>query len=48
MKGAGTRRPTRRVQVIQALTPPRVLTSDGEAISGVYRRDNLPDGALVV
>jgi pyruvate,water dikinase len=24
-----------------------VLTSEGEAISGVYRRDNLPAGALV-
>jgi pyruvate,water dikinase len=31
----------------QALTPPRVLTSDGEAISGSYRRDDLPAGALV-
>jgi pyruvate,water dikinase len=31
----------------QALTPPRVLTSDGEAISGAYRRDDLPAGALV-
>src|SRR5207249_48298 len=31
----------------QALTPPRVLTSDGEAIAGVYRRDDLPAGALV-
>ncbi|GGS45473.1 rifamycin-inactivating phosphotransferase [Actinokineospora fastidiosa] len=30
-----------------ALTPPRVLTSDGEAVSGSYRRDDLPDGALV-
>ena len=30
-----------------ALTPPRVLTSDGEAINGTYRRDNLPTGALV-
>jgi pyruvate,water dikinase len=30
-----------------ALTPPRVLTSDGEAITGVYRRDDLPAGALV-
>jgi pyruvate,water dikinase len=30
-----------------ALTPPRVLTSDGEAIAGSYRRANLPDGALV-
>jgi pyruvate,water dikinase len=31
----------------RALTPPRVLTSDGEAIAGAYRRDDLPDGALV-
>ena len=31
----------------QALTPPRVLTSDGEAISGAYRRDDVPAGALV-
>jgi len=31
----------------QALTPPRVLTSDGEIISGAYRRDDLPPGALV-
>jgi rifampicin phosphotransferase len=31
----------------QALTPPRVLTSDGEAIAGVYRREDVPAGALV-
>ncbi|WP_328444332.1 phosphoenolpyruvate synthase [Streptomyces sp. NBC_00386] len=31
----------------QALTPPRVLTSDGEAVTGSYRRDDVPDGALV-
>ncbi len=30
----------------QALTPPRALTSDGECISGAYRRDDLPPGAL--
>ncbi|WP_433358229.1 rifamycin-inactivating phosphotransferase [Micromonospora saelicesensis] len=30
----------------QALTPPRVLTSDGEAITGAYRRDDVPAGAL--
>jgi pyruvate,water dikinase len=35
-------------QSYQALTPPRVLTSDGEAIAGAYRRDDdFPDGALV-
>jgi pyruvate,water dikinase len=31
----------------QALTPPRVLTSDGEGIAGAYRRDDVPAGALV-
>src|SRR6185369_5703524 len=30
----------------QALTPPRVLTSEGEVIAGAYRRD-VPAGALV-
>jgi pyruvate,water dikinase len=30
-----------------ALTPPRVLTSDGEAIAGSYRRNDLPVSALV-
>ncbi|RZU74418.1 pyruvate,water dikinase [Micromonospora kangleipakensis] len=30
-----------------ALTPPRVLTSDGEAITGAYRRDDVPTGALI-
>ncbi len=31
----------------QALTPPRVLTSDGEVIAGAYRRDAGPPDALV-
>jgi rifampicin phosphotransferase len=31
----------------QALTPPRVLTSDGEVIAGAYRRVDVPAGALV-
>ena len=30
----------------QALTPPRVLTSDGEAVAGAYRRPDVPVGAL--
>ncbi|MFG3554286.1 rifamycin-inactivating phosphotransferase [Micromonospora sp. NPDC047557] len=30
----------------RTLTPPRVLTSEGEAIAGAYRRDNVPAGAL--
>jgi phosphoenolpyruvate synthase/pyruvate phosphate dikinase len=35
------------VRSYQALTPPRVLTSDGEGIAGAYRRDDVPTGALV-
>jgi pyruvate,water dikinase len=30
----------------EALTPPRVLTSDGEAVAGTYRRGDVPPGAL--
>ncbi|MGE0732503.1 MAG: rifamycin-inactivating phosphotransferase [Acidimicrobiia bacterium] len=30
----------------QALTPPRVMTSDGEVIAAAYRRDDVPNGAL--
>ena len=30
-----------------ALTPPRVLTSDGECLAGSHRRDDLPADALV-
>src|SRR5262249_46022376 len=30
----------------RALTPPRVLTSDGEGIAGSYGREDLPAGAL--
>jgi rifampicin phosphotransferase len=29
------------------LTPPRVMTSEGEVVTGSYRRDGLPSGALV-
>ncbi|MDB4889818.1 MAG: phosphoenolpyruvate synthase [Gemmatimonadetes bacterium] len=31
----------------QTLTPPRVLTSDGEGVAGSYGRDDFPAGALV-
>jgi len=31
----------------QALTPPRVLTSEGEVIAGAYRRDDVPPGTLI-
>jgi pyruvate,water dikinase len=34
-------------QSYEALTPPRVITSDGEIVTGSYRRDDLPAGALV-
>jgi phosphoenolpyruvate synthase/pyruvate phosphate dikinase len=30
----------------RALTPPRVLTSEGEVIAGAYRREDAPAGAL--
>ncbi|MFF3575241.1 PEP-utilizing enzyme [Nocardia jiangxiensis] len=30
----------------RSLTAPRVLTSDGQALSGTYRREDLPAGAL--
>jgi rifampicin phosphotransferase len=31
----------------EALTPPRVMTSDGEVITGAYRREDVPPGALI-
>ena len=34
-------------RTFQSLTPPRVLTSDGEVVGGTYRRDGLPTGALI-
>ena len=34
-------------QVFEKLTPPRVMTSDGEIISGEYNMGNIPKGALV-
>lgn len=30
----------------EKLTPPRVITSDGEIIAGAYKRENLPAGAM--
>ncbi|MFC6010767.1 rifamycin-inactivating phosphotransferase [Nocardia lasii] len=33
-------------ETYRALTAPRVLTSDGETLTGAYRRDDLPPGAL--
>lgn len=34
-------------KLYEKLTPPRVITSDGEIIVGEYKRENLPDGAIV-
>ncbi|MEW4282575.1 phosphoenolpyruvate synthase [Priestia koreensis] len=34
-------------RVYEKLTPPRVITSDGEIISGTYKREDLPDEAIV-
>jgi len=31
----------------KGLTPPRVITSEGEIIRGAYKRNDLPAGALV-
>ncbi|MNS32261.1 Chondramide synthase cmdD [compost metagenome] len=31
----------------EKLTPPRVITSDGEIVAGRYKRDNLPAEAIV-
>jgi pyruvate,water dikinase len=41
------RRRKKAFRSYQGLTPPRVLTSDGEVIAGAYRRDDVPAGALV-
>ncbi|WP_448316919.1 rifamycin-inactivating phosphotransferase [Streptomyces sp. CO7] len=41
------RRRAEEFRSYHALTPPRVLTSDGEALTGAYRRDDVPAGALV-
>jgi rifampicin phosphotransferase len=34
-------------KIYEKLTPPRVITSDGEIIAGAYKRENLPAGAIV-
>lgn len=33
-------------KLYEKLTPPRVITSDGEIITGKYKRENLPAGAI--
>ncbi|MGC4379316.1 phosphoenolpyruvate synthase [Fictibacillus sp. Mic-4] len=34
-------------QLYEKLTPPRVITSDGEIVSGAYKRENLPSDAII-
>lgn len=34
-------------KLYEKLTPPRVMTSDGEIISGKYNRGNIPAGAII-
>jgi len=34
-------------KLFEKLTPPRVLTSDGECLSGRYNREDLPAGAII-
>ncbi|MDG2659050.1 hypothetical protein P7M12_25420, partial [Vibrio parahaemolyticus] len=34
-------------KLYEKLTPPRVMTSDGEIITGKYKRENLPADAIV-
>jgi phosphoenolpyruvate synthase/pyruvate phosphate dikinase len=34
-------------ELYEKLTPPRVITSDGEIVAGAYKRRNVPAGALV-
>jgi pyruvate,water dikinase len=34
-------------KIYEKLSPPRVITSDGEIVTGKYKRENLPAGAIV-
>lgn len=34
-------------KIYEKLTPPRVITSAGEIVTGAYKRENLPAGAIV-
>lgn len=36
----------REYKLFEKLTPPRIITSEGEVISGAYKRENLPVGAI--
>ncbi len=35
-------------EIFEKLTPPRVITSEGEIITGEYNIDKIPEGALAV
>jgi pyruvate,water dikinase len=37
---------TEAYRLYEKLTPPRVITSDGEVITGKYKREDLPPGAI--
>lgn len=34
-------------KIFEKLTPPRVITSDGEIVTGTYKRENLPANAII-
>jgi len=34
-------------KLFEKLSPPRVITSDGEIITGKYKRENIPPGAMI-
>src|SRR4029078_6850908 len=38
---------THEYKSYEKLTPPRVITSDGEIITGKYKREDLPPGSIV-
>jgi rifampicin phosphotransferase len=40
------RRRKAEYRAFEKLTPPRVITSDGDVPAGAYKREHLPDGAL--
>lgn len=40
-------KPKNAYKLYEKLTPPRVITSDGEIITGKYKRENLPAEAIV-
>ncbi|WP_341519483.1 phosphoenolpyruvate synthase [Bacillus paramobilis] len=41
------KKPKNDYKLYEKLTPPRIMTSDGEIITGKYKRENLPADAIV-